>query len=195
MPKKLFKRWMPDPKSLKSHKHLQLFGKLIHDPNLWHLNRYSVATAFSVGIFCAFVPIPFQMVLAAAVAILFRANFPISVTLVWITNPLTMPPIFYFAFRVGAAILNREPKGFNFELSFEWISQSFKTIGPPFFLGCFVCGTLIAILGNIIIRLAWRYSVSKNWNERRLKRKQKKASKKQAKSKNKLKNRMTGKRH
>lgn len=183
MPKKWFKNWMPDRAKLQNHKHLQVFGKFIHDPNLWHLNRYSVATACSVGIFCAFIPIPFQMVLAAAIAIVVRSNLPISVALVWITNPLTMPPIFYFAYRVGALILNTELKRFNFELSIEWLSNSFKTIGMPFLLGCLVCGVIGAVLSNIIIRILWRYSVSKNWNERRLKRKQKKGSKKQRKRK------------
>lgn len=174
---------MPDQHKLKNHKHLQIFGKIIHDPNLWHLNRYSVATAFSVGLFVAFVPIPFQMVLAAAIAILVRSNLPISVALVWLTNPITMPPMFYFAFKMGSWILGREPTGFSFELSFEWLSQSIKTIGPPFFLGCFICGVLCAVLSNVIIRLLWRWSVSRNWHERRLKRKQKRSAKKEAKHK------------
>jgi uncharacterized protein len=183
MPKKLIKRWMPDRKKLQNHKHLRIFGKIIHDPNLWHLNRYSVATGFSVGLFVAFVPIPFQMVLAAAIAIIVRSNLPLSVALVWITNPLTMPPIFYFTFRVGAWILDREPTGFNFDLSFEWISSSIKTIGPAFFLGCFVCGTIAAIISNMVVRMLWRYSVSKNWHERRMKRRQKRTAKKEAKQK------------
>lgn len=185
MPKKMLKRWMPDRKRLQNHKHLKIFGKIIHDPNLWHFNRYSVATAFSVGLFFAFVPVPFQMVLAAAVAIIVRSNLPISVALVWLTNPLTMPPIFYFTYRVGAWILNTPPGKFNFEASWEWLTTSLKTIGPAFFLGCFVCGTLCAILSNVIIRLLWRYSVSRNWQERRLKRKQRKLEKKKAKKKHK----------
>ncbi len=163
---------MPDHKIIKDHKHLQIFGRLIHDPNLWHLNRYSVATAFSVGIFCAFVPIPFQMVLAAAIAIFVRSNLPISIVLVWLTNPVTMGPVFYFSYRVGAWILGKELQGFNFQLSFTWLSDSLKTIGPTFLFGCFVCGTILAILSNIAIRIIWRWSVSRNWQERRLKRRE-----------------------
>ena len=174
MPKKWLKHWLPDHKKFKNHKNLKIFGDLLHDPNLWHLNRYSVATAFSVGLFFAFVPVPFQMVLAAAVAIIVRSNLPLSVVLVWLTNPFTMGPIFYFAYRIGAWMLGREPKGFHFELSYEWLGNSLKTIGPAFFLGCLVCGVTLAVLSNFIIRMMWRYSVSKNWQERRLKRKQKK---------------------
>lgn len=175
MPKKLIKKFLPDPKMLKDHKHLKIFGRLIHDPNLWHLNRYSVATAFSVGFFFAFVPVPFQMVLAAAVAIVVHANLPISVALVWLTNPITMPPIFYFAYRLGAWILGHPPQKFKFEASMDWLIESMKTIGPAFLFGCFVCGVFLAVTSNIAVRLIWRYSVSKNWQERRLKRKQKKS--------------------
>ncbi len=167
MAKKLFKRFIPDTKKIKNHKHLKVFGKLLHDPNLWHLNRYSVATAFSVGLFCAFVPVPFQMVLAAAVAIMVRANLPISVALVWITNPITMPPIFFSAFKLGAWVLGREPTGFNFELSFHWLTTGLQNIWAPFLLGCFICGTVLAVLSNIAIRIIWRYSVKRDWHARK----------------------------
>ena len=167
MPKKFFKRFIPDAKTIKNHKNLQIFGKLLHDPNLWHLNRYSVATAFSVGLFFAFVPVPFQMVLAAGIAILVRSNLPISVALVWLTNPITMPPVFFFAFKIGAWILGRAPTGFNFELSFHWLTTGLKSIWAPFLLGCFICGSTLAIVSNIVIRLGWRYMVHRSWKARK----------------------------
>ena len=97
MAKKTIQRFLPDPNKIRHHKSLKIFGRLLQDANLWHLNRRSARGAFAVGLFFAFIPVPFQMVLAAAGAILFRVNLPISVALVWLTNPLTMPPIFYGA--------------------------------------------------------------------------------------------------
>ncbi|GAB6042194.1 DUF2062 domain-containing protein [Endothiovibrio diazotrophicus] len=168
MPKQLIKRFMPDRETIRNHKHLRIFGTLLHDPNLFHLNRRSVAGAFAVGLFNAFVPVPFQMVLAAAAAILFRVNLPISVALVWLTNPVTMPPVFYFAYRVGAWTLGRDVSGaFHFELSWEWLGGELAAIWQPFLLGCFICGAIAALAGYAAIRLAWRYHIVQRLKEKR----------------------------
>ena len=62
MPKKFLRKFLPDPHTIRDHKSLQLFGKLLHDPNLWHLNRRSVSLAFANGMFFMWVPLPFQMI-------------------------------------------------------------------------------------------------------------------------------------
>lgn len=171
MAKKQLRKFFPNMHQVRDHKHLRVFGKLIHNPNLWQLNRYSVATAFSIGLFIAFIPIPFQMVVAAAVAIIFKANLPISVILVWFTNPITMPPMFYFAFKVGAFVLNTPAQRFNFEPSVEWLTSGMLNNWQPFLLGCFICGSTLAVVSNVLIRLLWRYYVLKDWYARKLKRK------------------------
>lgn len=171
MPKKLIKRYLPDHRKIREHKHLQVFGTLIHDPNLWHLNRRSVSGAFSVGLFMAFVPVPFQMVLAAAAAIPLRVNLPISVALVWITNPFTMPAIFYGCYQLGAWVLDSPVKEIEFELTMEWLLTQLDGIWGPFFLGCFLGGLFFAICGNLVIRWFWRSQVIKEWRERRQRRK------------------------
>ena len=81
MPRHLIKRYMPDPNSIREHKSLRFLGSLLHDPNLWHLNRHSVARAMGIGLFAALMPMPLQMLLAAVLAIWVRANMPIAVSL------------------------------------------------------------------------------------------------------------------
>lgn len=162
---------MPNVKDIKDHKHLKVFGKLIHDPNLWHLNRYSVPTAFTIGLFSAFMPIPFQMVLASALAIFFRANLPISAALVWITNPFTMPPLFYLCYKIGAFVLHQPIRDkITYELSLEWVFEKFNQIGAPFLLGCIIVGLGLGIICNIVIRLLWRLSILRDWRNRAKKR-------------------------
>lgn len=159
---------MPDHDAIRHHKHLQIFGDLLHDPNLWHLNRRSVSGAFAVGLFMAFIPVPFQMILAAAAAIPFRVNLPLSVALVWITNPITMIPIFYGSYKVGTWILGIVEKPFHFTLSIEWLTSGLLNIWEPFLLGCLVLGTISSLLGFIFVRLMWRWQIVKAHKLRKL---------------------------
>ncbi len=125
------------------------------------MNRKSVSVAFFVGLFLMWVPLPSQMILAAGAAILLRCNLPISVALVWITNPLTMPPMFYAAYVLGNWMLGQPPSDIEFEASFEWIEQQMSVIWQPFLLGCFTLGILSATSGFIGIRLLWRLHIVK----------------------------------
>ncbi|MEJ2691725.1 MAG: DUF2062 domain-containing protein, partial [Candidatus Thiodiazotropha sp.] len=138
MPKSLIKRLLPNHDKVREHRHLKVFGKLLHDANLWHLNRHSASGGFAVGLFMAFVPLPFQMVFAAAAAIIFRVNLPISVVLVWITNPITIPPIFFFAYRIGTLILGTPAQTEAFQFSLEWFNQGFLDILLPLLLGSLI---------------------------------------------------------
>lgn len=170
MPKKMIKNLMPDHQTIKTNKYLKIFGRFLHSPNLWHLNRHSVAKAFMVGLFCAFIPVPFQMILAAGLAIIVHANLPLSVALVWITNPLTMPAIFYFCYITGTWVLGGRENSFEFELTWTWLVNSLSTIGPAFVVGCLILATLFSLLGYVFIQLLWRYSISKQWKNRALRR-------------------------
>lgn len=152
---------MPDPHEIKNNKTLQIFGDLLHDPNLWHMNRRSVAGAFAVGLFFAWWPVPFQMVLAAGGAIFLRTNLPLSVALVWITNPVTMPAMFYGAYVLGTWIIDVPETKFVMELSFDWLMNEMAAIWKPFLTGCMIAGVVSSALGYISISFIWRYSVLK----------------------------------
>ncbi|RUO81504.1 DUF2062 domain-containing protein [Idiomarina tyrosinivorans] len=166
MARKFIKRFMPDHEKIRHHKGLKIFGTLLHDANLWHLNRRSASGAFAVGLFYAFVPVPFQMLLAAATAIPLRVNLPLAVGLVWVSNPITMPPLFYLCYLVGSAVLQQPPSHFQFELSWAWLGESISTIGPAFLLGCAIFGTVSSLVGYFGIRWLWRYSVVRAWRKR-----------------------------
>ncbi len=175
MPKKLIKRLMPDHRIIREHKRLRFLGSLLHDPNLWHFNRRSASGAFAVGLFMAWVPVPFQMLLAAVGAIIFRVNLPLSVALVWVSNPLTMPPLFYFAYLVGAWMLgDHGVSHIAFELSYEWLATELGAIWQPFLLGCFIMGVSSSLLGFLTIRGLWRLHLVRHYRERKLRRQQRK---------------------
>src|SRR6056297_1495040 len=106
MPKKTLKSIVPSAARIRSIGALGILGEWIYAGNLWHINRYSASMAFFVGLFVAFLPIPGQMLVAAVLAILLKCNMPLSVGLVWITNPVTMPAVYFLAYKVGAIIID-----------------------------------------------------------------------------------------
>ncbi len=170
MPKKALKSIMPNAARIREIKSLQSLGEWIYEPNLWHLNRYSASMAFFVGLFVAFIPIPGQMPVAALIAMLVRCNLPLSVCLVWITNPVTMPPLFFMAYQVGALLIDVPVGKMEFELSFDWLGSQLADIWQPFLLGCLVCALFFGSLGYFVISLLWRWRVSVQWNARKRRR-------------------------
>ena len=169
MPRKFFRKYMPHPHTVREHKSLQMFGKLLHDPNLWHLNRRSVSLAFANGLFFMWVPLPLQMVYAAATVIIIRANLPISVALVWITNPVTMGPMLYFAYKLGAWILGVPAGHFHVELSMEWVKSELLPIWKPFLMGLSIVSIGGSLLGYFSVRLLWRLHIISYLKQKRKK--------------------------
>jgi uncharacterized protein (DUF2062 family) len=110
------------------------------------------------------------MPLAAAAAILFGCNLPISVSMVWLTNPVTIPPFFYAAYKTGAWILGQAPRHVNFELSGDWLLNELGAVWEPFLLGCLVLGLSFAAVGHVAVRVIWRIHVMSSWRERRRRR-------------------------
>ncbi len=135
MPRQLFKRYMPDPEKLKHNPSLRFLGSLIHDANLWHLNRHSIARAVAIGLFWAMIPMPMQMFASALLAIPLRANLPISVGLVWLTNPITMPPVFYANYKLGTWLLDTPAIEMPDKISLHWILEVTTTHWQPLYAG------------------------------------------------------------
>ena len=110
------------------------------------------------------------MVASAAVAIPMRVNLPLSVSLVWLTNPLTMPVLFYLSYLVGCVVLRTPIEHFAFEASWAWLQHSIASIGKPFLTGCLLMGICSAVAGYFVIDWLWRVSIRKAQLLRKLKR-------------------------
>ncbi|MBZ9557253.1 MULTISPECIES: DUF2062 domain-containing protein [Modicisalibacter] len=176
MPRRLIQRYMPHPDTLKRNRSLRFMSHLIGNASLWVLTRRSVGNAFMVGLFCALLPIPFQMVLAAAGAWLLRCNLPLSVGLVWLTNPLTMPIIFYGNYRLGAWLLATPPRQVPDHLNAHWLAAKMAEILPALMVGSLVAAVVAGLAGNLVIRLLWRWHVARSWKRRARRRRQARAT-------------------
>ena len=169
--RRLLRKMIPRGREIRGHAFLRrVFGQPLLDPDLWHLGRSSVAWAVSIGLFMAWMPVPFQMILAACAAILARCNLAVAVAMVWVSNPVTVAPMFFAAHELGAWMLDVPPGGFRIELSLRWLLDELGKVWEPFLLGCFVMALVSAVLGQIMIRLIWRAHVIVSWRDRRIRR-------------------------
>lgn len=157
---KFIKNRLPSRKQLREFRSIKFLGEVIFEPNLWHFNRYSVSVASFVGIFCCFLPIPFQMVPCVLLCIWLRCNVPLAIALVWISNPITIPPLFYFTYRLGTLILGEPDTVGSIELSLTWLSGQMEVVWQPLILGSLVCGVSLGSLSFVLVRLYWRWKIA-----------------------------------
>ena len=61
MPRRTLQRFLPQPHFVREHKSLRLLALVLHDPNLFHLNRRSVSLAAFVSVFVGLQPVPMHM--------------------------------------------------------------------------------------------------------------------------------------
>jgi uncharacterized protein (DUF2062 family) len=154
--KRVLQQYLPDHQKIREHKYLQLFGERLHDPNLWHLNRRSVAGAMGLGVFIAFLPLPIHILLATVAAIGLRLNLPVILITIFINNPITIPPFFYFTYKVGTWLLNTPPHEFTIQLSLHWLLNETGAIWAPLLVGSLGVGTLLGIIVYAAVHLGWR---------------------------------------
>ena len=168
--RKIIRRYLPDPERVRTHPRLRRFGRWLQPAGLWHLNRRSVPGAVAVGLFWAFIPSPTQMLPVAVTAIALHVNLPLSLAVVWVANPLTMPPMFYFNYRVGTWLLHRPERSFNIELSWDWLTREMSLLWQPLLLGSVVVATCASVLGYFSARTLWRLQAARAWKRRAQKR-------------------------
>ncbi len=167
MPRRLLKRLALSPGALQNRWYLRVFGTRVADPCLWAPHRRAVTAAFGAGLAISFIPLPVHMFTACLVAIIFRINLPVAMATPLLVNPLTMVPVYYAAYRVGALLLGQEPHFFAFEPSWDWLQNGLGPLWKPFLLGCLTCATLSGVLGWMGLELLWRWRVTARYRSRR----------------------------
>lgn len=165
--KQWLKRYLPDSHQLRAHKRLQFLGAYLHDPRLWHFSRRSTVRGLAAGAFFAFVPVPWQMLLAAITAAWLRFNLPVAVAMVWITNPLTIPPIAFLNYRFGAWLLNKPPLEGPFEPTLEWMLQRAGDLGWPLLVGSMATAVVAGCATFVVAHLIWRWHIIARFRRRR----------------------------
>ena len=178
MPKRSLRKFLPTPSRLKDVRGLRIFKNLFERQELWHISRTSIARATAIGLFCSMVPLPGQMIVATFVAIRVGANVPLAFSLIFITNPLTMPVIYLAAYLLGSALLNAPVIDAS---AVDWLdptSPELLSIWPSFLVGCFVMGLLVAFFGYFVADGLWRMRIAQRISDRARRRRERKAQEK-----------------
>ena len=180
MPRKFLRKYIPHADGVRSNRLVARFGGFLHHPNLWHLNRDSVAGAVAIGLFAGLVPGPLQMVTALLLAIAFRRNVPIALFLTFYTNPFTIVPLYLLAYEYGAVLLGKSAQAhavqpFTMDWSHLWDSaqqllQWSLALGKPLAVGLVALAITLAVLGYVAVQIGWRVHVRLAWRARRRRR-------------------------
>ena len=160
MPRRFFRKFAIKRHQVSEQWFLAPFKHLLHDHRLWGIRRRTVVPAFATGLFIAFLPVPGHTAMGALAALALRINIPITALSTWASNPLTMGPMFYAAYRLGRALLDVPAQPFEFALSWEWVTNKLVTIWQPMLLGCMLLGCVAAVAGYVVLDLLWRWSLA-----------------------------------
>jgi len=177
--RKLFKRYLPDHRSVSENRWLRPFASTLLHPRLWHLNRHSAAGAVAVGMFCGLIPGPFQMPSAALFCVLFRVNLPLALITTLYSNPLTIVPLYVAAFAIGSLMSGNGEVAFipppdfaGFE-PVQWAADLAAwagALGRPLVVGLIVLAASLSMVSYLAVRWGWRLWLIHQWRQRRLRR-------------------------
>jgi len=160
MPRRFFRKFALKRHQVTERWFMTPFRHLLHDHELWGVRRKTVVPAVAWGTFVAFLPIPGHLLVAVLGSLVLRCNIPVAALTTFISNPVTIGPIYYFTFRVGAKLLGIEPGPFDIELSVDWLTSTFLSIWQPLLLGCLLVGTIAALIAYVMLDVVWRSSLA-----------------------------------
>ena len=124
------------------------------------INRKSITRGILIGLFWGFIPMPMQMLAVLAMTPFIKFNVPIAISMVWLSNPLTMPLMYYMEYQTGNFILGREGLE-NIELTLSWFSNNWDNILVPLYIGTIPYSIFVSALVYFIVDRLWILSVIK----------------------------------
>jgi uncharacterized protein (DUF2062 family) len=103
---------------------------------------------------------PLQMVAVLFFMPFFTYNALLAIALVWITNPITMPFIYYIEYITGNFLLMQEST-LQIELTIEWFQTHLDDIFIALYVGAFFYSVVFGALGYFLTNILWRSSVKR----------------------------------
>lgn len=117
---------------------------------------HSLALGVTMGVFVAFTPtVGIQITIVVILGTLLRANRIAAVAMTWISNPVTMIPMYYAYYLLGLFVLRRDGidrEQFN-ELcrlgdgrsSWQFVADIFHRLGAPLWIGSLIIAVIVTV--------------------------------------------------
>jgi len=167
------RKHIPTRDSIHRYRLLKPFSRQLSKPELWRMHRRSVPRAVALGLGIGII-IPFMhTVIAAILAIPLRANVALAAAFTLVVNPLTIPPMYYAAYRIGSWELHHDAtlvdpstaERASGELArfLFWIHEA----SGPIALGILTIAATAAAFGYVVSAVLWRAWLQSKWRERR----------------------------
>jgi uncharacterized protein (DUF2062 family) len=156
------RRHVPTRDTVHHYRLLRPFAPHLTQPALWRMTRRSVPRAVALGLFVGVIIPIMHTALAALLAIPLRANVAITAAFTLVVNPLTIPPLYYAAYRIGSWELHHDAtlvnpaaaERFSGELGrlLFWVHQASGAIA----VGVLTIAVGSAMIGYFGSAFAWR---------------------------------------
>jgi hypothetical protein len=166
-------RHIPTRETVHRYRLLRPFAPHLTHASLWRMTRRSVPRGVALGLFVAVIIPVMHTAVAAILAIPARANVAVAAVFTLVVNPLTIPPLYYAAYRIGAWELHHDAtlvnpaaaERFSSELSrlLFWIHQA----SGPIAVGVLTIAFGSALIGYAVSAITWRFWSRGRWRQRR----------------------------
>jgi uncharacterized protein len=166
-------RHIPRRETIHRYRLLRPFAPHLSQPALWRMTKRSVPRAVALGLFVGVIIPVMHTAIAAVLAIPLRANIAITAAFTLVVNPLTIPAIYYAAYRIGSWELHHDAnlvnpaaaERFSSELSriLFWIHEA----SGPIALGVLTIAAVSAAIGYFGSAIAWRAWLGSRLRQRR----------------------------
>src|SRR3954451_5844625 len=166
-------RHIPTRETIHQHRLLRPFAPHLTHSSLWRMTRRSVPRGVALGLFVAVIIPVMHTAVAALLAIPARANVAVAALFTLAVNPITIPPLYYAAYRIGSWELHHDAslvnpaaaERFSGELSrlLFWIHQASGLIA----VGVLTIAAAAAALGYLTSGIAWRAWLGSRSRQRR----------------------------
>ena len=165
-------RHIPTRETIHRHRLLRPFAPHLTHSSLWRMTRRSEPRGVALGLFVAVIIPVMHTFIAALLAIPTRANVAVAALFTLVVNPVTIPPLYYAAYRIGSWELHHDAtlvnpaaaERFSSELSrlLFWIHQA----SGPIAVGVLTIAAAAAVLGYLGASLVWRFWSHSRWRQR-----------------------------